>query len=118
MCGGGPGEQLERRPRAAIPALPRQGPDALAAALAPIASEPAPRPARRSTPPPAPMPMPMAEPMPARQVRQSNRMDASRDYLDAESDDAPRRAPRRGRGLVLALCALVLAAGVALLVAR
>ena len=113
-----PGEQLERRPRAAIPALPRQGPDALAAALAPIASEPAPRPARRSTPPPAPMPMPMAEPMPARQVRRLNRMDASRDYLDAESDDAPRRAPRRGRGLVLALCALVLAAGVALLVSE
>jgi HEAT repeat protein len=109
-----PGERLERRPRAAIPALPRQGPDALAAALAPIASEPVPRPARRSTPPP----VPVAQPMPARQVRRSNRMDASREYLDVESDDAPRPAPRRGRGLVLTVCALVLAAGVALLVSE
>ncbi len=110
-----PGEQLERRPRAAIPALPRQGPDALAAALAPIASEPAPRPARRSTPPPVPEP-----PAPqVRQVRRSNRMDASRDYLDAESDDLPRPVPRsRGRGVILGLCALVLAAGVALLVSE
>lgn len=114
-----PGEAIERRPRAAIPALPRQVPDSLAAALAPISSEPAPRPASRPAPRSTPPPPPMAEPTapPARQVRRSNRMEASRDYLDAESDDAPRPPPRgRGRGVVLALCALVLAAGVALLV--
>jgi len=117
-----PGEHIERRPRAAIPALPRQGPDALAAALAPISTaepvrraEPLPRAAARSTPPPPPEP----SAAPARAVRRSNRMDASREYLDVESDDeAPRQAPSRGRGLILAICALVLAAGVALLVSE
>ena len=115
-----PSDALQRRPRSAMPVLSRQTPDPpdlLAAALTPVgAAEPPSRPAPRSTPPPPPM----AEPLPpsASQLRRSNRMEASREYLDVESEDEPRLALERGRwrGLLLAVCALVLAGGVALLV--
>ncbi|HWM85162.1 MAG TPA: HEAT repeat domain-containing protein [Kofleriaceae bacterium] len=89
----GPGDDAERRPRSAMPALPRPPGEALVS--------PAPQAARVTARPEAEV-----------EPRRSRRMPSSREYLEVEEEPAPRR---RGRGLILVVCILVLAGGVVLL---
>jgi HEAT repeat protein len=114
------GDDVERRPRAAIPALarsPSARPEPSRPRTAPAAPARA-EPARRSVPSSAPPPLPDAGASAQPDARRAHRLPASHEHLAVESGEAVARAPGRGRGVVLAVCAIVLAAGVALLVTQ
>jgi GGDEF domain-containing protein len=117
-CAAAAPAEETRRPRASIPALPRQ-PEPAPAVPAPRGRE---TPAPRVIEAPAPRAKETAAPRAVETPKQSAadarraRMPVSRDYLAVEAAEPIRRPPPRSRGIVLAICAIVLAAGVALLV--
>ncbi|HKE19775.1 MAG TPA: HEAT repeat domain-containing protein [Kofleriaceae bacterium] len=109
-------EQARSRPAPLTPAPPRAEPMRSRPAPptpAPARAEPVRARAPSSSPPPVP-----AEVSAAAGERRAHRLPASHEHLAVESGEAVARAPGRGRGVVLAVCALVLAAGVALLVTQ
>jgi HEAT repeat protein len=123
---GAPGENALRRPRREMPALARPGTVEVSESdVVEIerrveverAARPTPRP---EVPRPEPVERrgePRVEPrieIPV-QARRARRLPSSRDYLDMEDEERGPRPRPAARGAVLAVCALVLAAGVALL---